>query len=149
MKRIYIITIIAITCCLTGMAQDSPGMAHQTTGKDRYNLIGNLSIPQVTINDDVISVTHVSGFWTIWIKDESGDICKAPETYQNEQEEIDLGFVPLYGVKYTIFIKISSGSTYTWSFKKGGVVTPTGGLVIPSGGNTKQSVTDLIDFSSY
>ena len=127
MKRIYIIIFLAATCALTAMAQNRPGMAHQTSGRDRFEENTSLSVPQVDYSSDGITVTNVSGFWTIWISNQLGDMCMVPTSYEGEQECIPVGFEVEMNVKYIISITTSVGATYKWVLKNG-ITSPYGGV---------------------
>lgn len=54
MKRFLFITILAVICGLSAMAQDKSVVTHQTTGgRDRYDVFDNLTItPQLEYNAD-------------------------------------------------------------------------------------------------
>lgn len=118
MKRFYIITILAIVCSLTAMAQNRPGMAHQTTGRDRDQFMTSLLIPSVSLSDNQLTVTDISGFWTVWITDEFGSICMSPRSFEGENT-VDIGFFPSNDVTYTLYISTSAGNTYTWCIEHG------------------------------
>ena len=118
MKRFYIITILAIICSLTAMAQNRPGMAHQTTGRDRDQFMTSLLIPSVSLSDNQLTVTDISGFWTVWITDEFGSICMSPRSFEGENT-VDIGFYPSNDVTYVLYISTSAGNTYSWSIERG------------------------------
>lgn len=123
MKRFYIITILAIICSLTAMAQNRPGMAHQTNGGNRNNIATNLSMPSVTLSGSELTVTNITGFWTMWITDELGMICMSPRSFEGEISE-DINFYASNDVKYTLYITTSAGNTYTW-FIEYGIISST------------------------
>lgn len=118
MKRFYIITILAIICSLTAMAQNRPGMAHQTPGRDRDQFMTSLLIPSVSLSDNQLTVTDISGFWTVWITDEFGSICMSPRSFEGENT-VDIGFYPSNDVTYVLYISTSAGNTYSWSIERG------------------------------
>ena len=118
MKRFYIITILAIVCSLTAMAQNRPGMAHQTAGGNRNDIMTSLSIPSVSLSDNVLTVTNISGYWTVWITDEFGSICMSPRSFEGE-DTVEIGFFLSNDVTYTIYISTSAGNTYTWCIEHG------------------------------
>lgn len=122
MKRFYIITILAIVCSLTAMAQNRPGMAHQTTGRDRDQFMTSLLIPSVSLSDNQLSVTDISGFWTVWITDEFGSICMSPRSFEGENT-VDIGSYVSNDVTYVLYILTSAGNTYTWSIESGSITT--------------------------
>ena len=88
MKRFYIITILAITCSLAAMAQNRPDMAHQTNGGNRRDIKTSLSMPSVSLSGSDLTVTNISGYWTVWITDDSGFTCMSPRSFEGENQKI-------------------------------------------------------------
>lgn len=122
MKRFYIITILAITYSMTAMAQYSVGMAHQTNGGNRYDIMTSLLIPSVSLSGSELTVTDISGFWTVWITDEFGSICMSPRSFEGENT-VDIGSYVSNDVTYVLYILTSAGNTYTWSIESGSITT--------------------------
>ena len=52
MKRFYIIAILITICGMTAMAQNSKGMAHQSTGRDRDGITTFCELLQLQFNDE-------------------------------------------------------------------------------------------------
>ena len=119
MKRFYIITILAIICSLSAMAQNRPDMAHQTPGRDRDQFKATLSMPYVTLSNNYITVTGISGYWTMWMTDVSANMYMAPESFEGELEHYQISVDVPEDIKYYLFITTSSGNTYKWSVFRG------------------------------
>ena len=123
MKRFYIITIMAIICSLAAMAQNRPDMAHQTNGGNRRDIKTSLSMPSVSLSGSDLTVTNISGYWTVWITDDSGFTCMSPRSFEGEIESEDIGFYASNDVTYVLYILTSAGNTYTWSIESGSITT--------------------------
>ena len=119
MKRFYIITILAITCSLAAMAQNRPDMAHQTNGGNRRDIKTSLSMPSVSLSGSDLTVTNISGYWTVWITDDSGFTCMSPRSFEGEIESEDIGFYASNDVTYALYITTAAGNTYTWYIEYG------------------------------
>ena len=94
MKRLYIITILAIICSMSAMAQNSPGMAHQNNGKDRWQIKGSFSRPSIqydVINGEkILTVLNASGTCSLWINEYSTEnIVFGPESVDGEYDEVN------------------------------------------------------------
>lgn len=117
MKRLYIITILAIICSMSAMAQNSPGMAHQNNGKDRWQIKGSFSRPSIqydVINGEkILTVLNASGTCSLWINEYSTEnIVFGPESVDGEYDEVNISC--LETGKYTVCLRTSIGNIFRW-----------------------------------
>lgn len=136
MKRIFIITILAITGCLATMAQESPGMAHQTNGGDRYNELATLARPhldyKVLYGEKTLIVSNATGICVMTITNyNSDDIVFGPISVDGDYDEVIINELP--NAKYTVSLTVSSGCTFRWKLDMNSInpISNDGTVVIP------------------
>ena len=119
MKRIYIITILAVICGLTAVAQNRPDMAHQNTGRDREGFVIH-AIPVITYNDYSqqlsIACDNVN-FFELTITSMATHEVVYQEIFEGSSATINVSFLENNGV-YLIEYLDSEGTTYTTEFIK-------------------------------
>ena len=130
MKRIYIITILAVLCGITAAAQGRPNIGHQSTGRDRIEF---QLVEQPVITYDAISQTMtVTGCFGISNFELT---ITSMETQQIEFQELFEGSVATFnlaflidGALYRIDYVDSRGKTYNTLFEKSSMwsTTPEG-----------------------
>ena len=119
MKRIYIITILAVICGMTAMAQNRPDMAHQNTGRDRGGFAFH-AIPIITYNDYLQQLTIVSNnvdAFELTITSVATHEIKIQESFEGSSATINVSFLDNNGV-YLIEFLGSDGTTYMTEFVK-------------------------------
>lgn len=120
MKRYYIITILAVICGMTAMAQNNPGMAHHTTGKDRGGILSLYDQPSL-VYDDVTNLIAVYGngsdFYDVIIIATSSQQVVLTTVIDGTYDIIDASIMS--SGTYNIELTSSHGNIYRWTFNQG------------------------------
>jgi len=117
MKRFYLIAILMTICGMTAMAQDRPDITHQTTGRDRIDIVSITTIltpvfdePYIFVNgceNTYCEVAVTEGTVMEWW----GVIGKEYGTMIEYEFSCDKSYV--------ITLKSSQGSTMVWRLENG------------------------------
>ena len=120
MKRFYIITILAVICGMTAMAQNNPGMAHQTTGRDRIEKKLFADKPSL-VYDDVTNLITVYGseseYYDVTITSASSQQLVLVTVIDGTFDIIDASIMS--SGTYYIELTSSHGNIYQWTFNQG------------------------------
>lgn len=133
MKRICIITILAVICGMTAMAQNRPDMAHQNTGRDRGGIvIVNAPVISYDENTQLLTVTRDNvNYFELTITSVSTQEVELQEVYNGTSAMINVSFLTnneAYLIEYlgsdgfnysTEFVKSSSWTNSSISSKTG------------------------------
>lgn len=120
MKRIYFISILAAICSMTAMAQNSPGLAHQTNGKDRIEFALFSDMPDLVYENEtnqIIVDGHNSSYYDVIITSTATDQVVFMTVIDGNYDIIDASIMP--SGAYVIYLTSSQGNTYTWTFDQG------------------------------
>ena len=145
MKRIYIILTLSIVCCMAAMAQNSPGMAHQTAGDDRLGKKTSYERPIVNYDSqrEVIEITGSADYYNLMFVSRTSDFVDVKTAY-GPADEVSVDYLP-DGV-YTMTVITPVGSSYVWTLRKGTepdlLPSGMGGVIQPRGG-VGSSILDL------
>ena len=129
MKRIYFISILAAICSMTAMAQNSPGLAHQTNGKDRIEFALFSDMPDLVYENEtnqIIVDGHNSSYYDVIITSTATDQVVFMTVIDGNYDIIDASIMP--SGAYVIYLTSSQGNTYTWTFDQGLQTGALGGI---------------------
>ena len=116
MKRIYIISILAAICSLTAMAQNSPGLAHQTNGKDRIEFGGGAVALDYNKDYNRIDVYITDGEnYDMTITPSMSQVPVFETTIDVNHYILDVSF--LQSGSYMIDLTGQDGTTYSCKFR--------------------------------
>ena len=118
MKRFYIITILAVICGLTAMAQNRPDNAHQTNGKDRIEnkfFADRPSLVYDNVTNQIIVEGNDSEYYDVVIT--SAEQVVFTTVINGEYDIIDASFMTTG--TYVVSLTSSRGNTYRWIFDHG------------------------------
>lgn len=118
MKRVYIITILAVICGMTAMAQNRPDNAHQTNGKDRIENRFFADQPTLVYDNEtnqIIVYGNDSEFYDVVIT--SAEQVVLITIINGEYDIIDASCMS--SGTYVVSLTSSRGNTYRWNFDQG------------------------------
>ena len=131
MKRIYIITILAVICGLTAMAQNNPDIAHQTTGRDRGGFALG-SVPIITYHEASQTLTvHgsvLTTYFELTIKTMITQEIKFQEMFEGASATIDVSDLE-DGETYQIVFVDSRNTNFVTMFEKTASWTSEPGII--------------------
>lgn len=137
MKRLFIISIILSICGIVAMAQD-PVSSHQSTGRDRLDVLTDLRQPTVSYDDGKILISNGSGQYHAVLTSMTTQLVEIDMTIDGAEGEIDI--TDLEDGKYMLALTGSAGITYRWMIDKGGIIQidPYGFGISPQSGTTNR-----------
>ena len=89
MKRLFIISIILSICGIVAMAQD-PVSSHQSTGRDRLDVLTDLRQPTVSYDDGKILISNGSGQYHAVLTSMTTQLVEIDMTIDGAEGEIDI-----------------------------------------------------------
>ena len=120
MKRIYFISILAAICSMTAMAQNSPGLAHQTNGKDRIEFGLFADMPDLIYDSEtnqIIVDGQNSSYYDVIITSLATEQVVFMTVIDGNYDIIDASIMP--SGAYVIYLTSSHGNAYSWTFDQG------------------------------